>query len=63
MTEEINEVDYAMKCQDVMTYVFPAQDSSTFDAINVPDGMVASRHLAVIWFAFYNINTGIGLVR
>jgi hypothetical protein len=58
--EEINEVDYAMECRDVMTYIFPAKDSGTFDAKNIADSMVASRHLAVIWFAFYDINAGIG---
>lgn len=40
----------------VCTVVFPAEDSSTFDAINIPDSMVACRHLAVVWFAFYDIN-------
>jgi hypothetical protein len=52
-----------MECQDVMTYIFPAKDSGTFDAKNIADSMVASRHLAVIWFAFYDINAGIGSVR
>lgn len=41
------------------TVIFPAKDSCTFDAINVPDGVVASRHLAVIWFAFYDINNAV----
>lgn len=43
----------------VGTVIFPAKDSGTFDAINVPDSMVACRHLAVIWFAFYDINNAV----
>lgn len=52
-----------MKCLDVMTYIFPAEDGGTFDTINIPNSVVACGHLAVIWFAFYDINTGIGTVR
>lgn len=43
----------------VGTVIFPAKDSGTFDAKNIADSMVASRHLAVIWFAFYDINDAI----
>lgn len=43
----------------VCTIIFPAEDGGTFDAINIPNSMVARGHLAVIWFAFYDIDNAI----
>lgn len=43
----------------VGTVIFPAEDGGTLDAIDVADSVVPSGHLAVIWFAFYDINNAI----
>lgn len=45
-----------------MTYIFPAENGGTFDTVDVSNSVVASGHLAVTWFAFYNIDAGIGSV-
>lgn len=39
-------------------YIFPAQSSSTFNAVDVPNGVVASGHGAVAGFTFDDIHTG-----
>jgi len=36
--------------------IFPSEDGSAFDAVNIPDGVVACRHLAVIGFAFDDVD-------
>jgi len=52
-----------MSCLIIITYIFPAENGGTFDTVNVPDGVIACGHLAVIGFAFHNIDTGIRLER
>lgn len=61
MVEEI--IGYAMSCLIIITYIFPAENGGTFDTVNVPDSVIACGHLAVIGFAFHNIDTGIRLER
>jgi len=38
------------------TVIFPAENGGTLDTIDIPDSVVASSHLAVIGFAFHNID-------
>lgn len=40
----------------VCTVIFPSQDGSTLDTVDIPDGMVASGHEAVTWFPFNDVN-------
>jgi len=39
-------------------YVFPAECSAAFAAVNVANGVVASGHWAIIGFTFDDIDTG-----
>lgn len=43
----------------VGTVIFPAKNSGTLDAKNIADSMVTCRHLAVIWFTFYDIDNAV----
>jgi hypothetical protein len=38
------------------TYVFPSQGSGALDTVNVSNGVVTSRHLAVIGFSLDHID-------
>jgi len=38
------------------TVIFPAENGGAFDTVDVPDGVVACSHLAVIWFPFHNVD-------
>lgn len=40
----------------VGTIVFPPQGGGTLDTVDVPNGVVASRHQAVVWLAFDHVD-------
>jgi len=42
-------------------YVFPPQGGGTLDTVDVPNGVVASRHQAVVWLAFDHVDPARGL--
>lgn len=39
-----------------VTHIFPPEGSGTFDAVDVPDRVVASGHEAIAWFTFDHVN-------
>lgn len=43
----------------VCAVIFPPQDRSALDTVDIPNGMVASGHEAVTWFSFDDVNYAI----